>query len=96
MGFEYNPDSQRVIDGQLVAYLRNGDKYICDYSSLSVCWHWLDRPVFRGREFTLAYGPGYHVSRVFVIGDDMWKQIDRKEYLNFFATLGLNLQPSKQ
>lgn len=34
-------------DLRLVAHLRDGGQYETDFASLSVCWRWLNRPVFQ-------------------------------------------------
>lgn len=79
LGFNYSPDDRRMIDGQLVAKLRDGTTYLTDYASLSVCWNFLNRPVFKGVEFRLwNMGPDTH--KVFTIGDAEWARINRLDY----------------
>jgi hypothetical protein len=83
LGFNYGPDSN---DGTLVAKMKNGDAYFCDYASLMVCWRFLDRPVFRGIAFTLCFADFTRNSQ-FIVGDDKWKQIAKLEYAQFMSYL---------
>lgn len=80
LGFNYAPDSKRMIDGELIARMRDGTTYISEYASLSVCWNWLDRPVFRDLPFKLVWGQDFDHAKDFVIGDAQWKAINRMEY----------------
>lgn len=84
LGFNYAPDSKRKIDGQLVAKLTDGSTYLTDYASLSVCWNWLDRPIFRGREFRLRriHDP-LDAGRKFIIGNPNWKRINKLDHKTF-------------
>lgn len=86
IGFNYSPDSKRLIDGQLVAKLRDGTTYLTDYASLSVCWNWLDRPIFQGVEFRLwNMATDAHVN--WLIGSTRWKEINRMPYAEFISLI---------
>lgn len=86
LGFNYSPDSKRMIDGQLVARFRDGTVYMTDYASLSVCWHFLDRPVFKGVEFRF-WNMLADTRTNWLIGSERWKEIDRMEYAQFKTTV---------
>ena len=81
LGFNYAPDNQTMNDGQLVAKLYGGGIYFCDFASLSVCWNWLNRPVFKGCKFVLVQF--FDKRAEFVVGDDKWKEINKLKYLAF-------------
>lgn len=85
LGFNYAPRESLMIDGQLVAKLRGGGVYFCDFASLSVCWNWLNRPVFKGCKFVLV--KFFDKRAEFVIGDEKWIQINKLEYKEFTAFL---------
>lgn len=67
--FLYFPSGMR--DGHLTAKLRDGTTYSTDYASLSVCFHWLDRPVFRGLPLTVISDRG---TARWTIGDPAYKR----------------------
>ena len=90
MGFNYYPDSKNMIDGELIAKFRNGTTYLTDYASLSVCWDWLNRPIFQGLPFRLVRPNQTDNNRQdFTIGDAEWKRINRLEYAQFQKELSL-------
>ena len=62
--------------GELIARCRDGTVYITDFASLSVCWRWLNRPVFRGLHFTLAQ-PATGTRSNWVIGSANWRALQR-------------------
>lgn len=84
--FDYRPDDKRMVDGQLVANLRDGGKYVTDYASLSVCWNWLDRPVFRGLPLQVNNCQTLTQSGL-TIGSDDYKAKNRLEYKQFMAEI---------
>lgn len=49
--FDYQPDG--MDDGRLIAVLKCGGTYVTTYASLTVCFRWLNRPVFRGLPLTI-------------------------------------------
>ena len=86
LGFNYYPENMN--DGELVAYLRGGKVYLTKFASLSVCWNWLDRPIFRGVKFKLVIFPiqswrANSREKEFTIGDAGWKEINKLEYKEF-------------
>lgn len=80
--FNYFP---QVMDGELVASLKQGGLWASDFASLSVCWHWLDRPVFRGLLFRLRQAE--RPLQLFTVGDAAWKRLDAMAYAVFMPTL---------
>jgi hypothetical protein len=86
LGFNYAPDNKRMIAGEFVAKLKDGTTYISEYASLSVFWHWVNRPVFKGVTLRLRInydGP----TREFIIGDAEYKRIDRLPYKEQMAAI---------
>ena len=81
--FEYEPDI--TTDGKLVANLKDGRKFITDYSCLFVCWSWLNRPVFRGINFTCRQ-MGYF-NKQFVIGDKAYLELYKLDYNKFYMAV---------
>lgn len=91
LGFNYDPDSKRMTDGELVAKYINGLAYISDFASLPICWHWLDRSIFQGVTFLLVDNRTHEGKlQGFTIGDAKWKRLDRLEYSEFFKQLKLD------
>jgi hypothetical protein len=90
-GFNYSPDSRNMCDGELVARLRGGTVYMTGFASLSVCWNWLDRPIFRSLKFKLVFN-NFQSEKFFTIGDAEWKRINKLEYKDFFKELELTIQ----
>lgn len=81
LGFNYSPDSARMVDGVLIGYMRDGSVYHCEYSSLSVCWHFLLRSVFEGVKLHLRKASdNYNSERVFTIGDPDYRRINHLGY----------------
>lgn len=79
LGFNYAPDSKRMIDGEFVAKLRDGTTYISEYASLSVFWNWVRRPVFDGVKLRIRqnYDGAY---RVFTVGNAEFRRINKLPY----------------
>lgn len=85
MGFRYAPADSW--DGELWAKIRDGREYVTKFADLSVCWNFLERPIFFSLPFTfevLGTDPKY-----FVIGNDEWKRINGLEYADFKKALNL-------
>lgn len=57
-GFSFLYFPRDMVDGRLIANLRDGTVYSTDFASLAVCFHWLDRPVFRGLPLTVVSSRG--------------------------------------
>lgn len=84
LGFNYQPNSREMIDGELVAQLKGGTVYLSSYSSLSVCWNWLNRPIFKGLQFRLVMLDQHENNRRdFTIGDAQWLEINKLEHSAF-------------
>lgn len=65
--FDYQPDGND--DGRLIAVLKCGGTYVTKYASLTVCFRWLNRPVFRGLPLTIRHGE---------VANGMWNIGDAK------------------
>lgn len=76
LGFNWERDGRHIADGQLVAKFKDGGAYFTDYVSLSVCWRFLNRPVFRGLPFRLCRMQDGMTSE-WTIGDDAWRGFQR-------------------
>lgn len=63
-------------DGELIARCRDGTVYVTPFACLSVCWRWLNRPVFRGLPFVLAC-PTTGARSCWVIGSAVWLAVQR-------------------
>ena len=63
--FDYQPSDSW--DGRLIAVLKCGGTYVTRYSSLTVCFRWLNRPVFKGLPLTIRQGD--KASGMWTIGD---------------------------
>lgn len=44
------PHGQTLAEATLVALLRDGDSYVCEFASYNILRNWLHRPVFMGME----------------------------------------------
>ena len=73
----------RQYDGTLVAKLKNGDVYYSDFADFSVCWRWLNRPIFKTLPFTLSFAD-FTKRREFVIRNDEWKAIQQMTFREFY------------
>lgn len=51
--FDYQPSDSW--DGRLIAVLKCGGTYVTQYASLTVCFRWLNRPVFKGLPLTIHH-----------------------------------------
>lgn len=82
--FFWNPQNPRMVDGELAANLKSGGQYQTDFASLSVCFRWLDRPVFQGISLTIR-NIKMKTWKNFCIGDEKYKTIknldNTKDYL---------------
>ena len=72
--------SFRLVLGQssdlhLCAHLRGGVCYHTDYACLTVCWRWLDRPVFKDAKVVVI---DVNKAGEFTIGDTKWREIKSK------------------
>lgn len=74
LAFVWAPSKETVCDGKLVVTLRGGTVYETDFASLSVCWRWLNRPVFIGNHFRLTDAASGK-SADFIIGNSAWRRI---------------------
>lgn len=63
--FDYQPSDSW--DGRLIAVLKCGGTYVTKFSSLTVCFRWLNRPVFKGLPLTIRRGE--LASGMWIIGD---------------------------
>lgn len=87
-GFAFEMAQTRQFnDGDLVVQVQRSEQRYTPFASLSVCWRFLDRPVFRGLPFTLIRANGE--SSQFTIGDAQWKALDRLDYTSFRQALAL-------
>ena len=85
IGFNYYP--QNMVDGQLVAHWQDGKTYLTDYASISVCWNFLNRPIFKGLKFNLVLGQSFGRSKAFEIGSPEWIRINGLEYKEQLAEI---------
>jgi hypothetical protein len=58
----------------LTAWLNDGRMYQTEFGSLTLCWRWLDRPVFRKVNAWVNIGKR---NRIFTIGDQEWRLVGR-------------------
>ena len=72
-------------DGKLIVLFSNGGKYETNFADLTVCFNWLNRPVFKGQQFTI-YSNKILLS-TWVVGDGKYKETNKLEYLNLFNVL---------
>jgi hypothetical protein len=86
LGFNYAPDDKRMIDGEFVAKLKDGTTYICAYSSLSVFWNWVRRPVFDGLKLRVVCDYD-GVVREFTVGDQEFRRINKLPYAEQMAAI---------
>lgn len=63
--FDYRPEGMN--DGRLIAVLKCGGTYVSTFASLTVCFRWLNRPVFKGLPLTIRQGD--KASGMWTIGD---------------------------
>lgn len=83
ISFEVNTDDK--YDGKLIVLFKDGGKYVTDFASLTVCFDWLNRSVFKGQNFTIYYSN--KILSTWVIGDEKYKQINKLEYLELMNIL---------
>lgn len=83
ISFEFNTDDK--YDGKLIVLLTNGGKYITGFACLAVCFDWLNRPVFKGQNFTV-YSSNKILSS-WVIGDEKYNKTNKLEYLELMNIL---------
>ena len=91
--FDYRPEGMN--DGRLIAVLKCGGTYATQYASLTVCFRWLNRPVFKGLPLTIRQGD--KASGMWTIGDAKYaatmKQ-DRGETVESYKAYLAKLVPS--
>lgn len=96
LGFNYAPKGMN--DGQLAARLKDGSVYMTDFACLTVCWRWLNRPVFQSVPFTLWNSTVDPVTKQqFTVGDVNWCVLQeigdegsQGAYAEFFRSLNLS------
>ena len=84
--FELNSDDSKN-DGKLIVLLHNGGKYETDFASLTVCFNWLNRPVFKRQNFTIYKKGSVGTVSEWVVGDEKYKQVNKLEYLDLLNVL---------
>lgn len=77
LGFNYVPFD--MCDGQLVGRLKNGSVYFSDFASFQVCWHFLNRSIFKGLELNFVY-ENFNKSKKFVVGNEQYNLIDKMDW----------------
>lgn len=83
----FEVDSNNQNDGNLNVLLRNGGIYSTEFASLTVCFNWLNRPVFKGRNFTIYKKGNLGSVSEWIIGDEKYKQTNKLEYADLLRVL---------
>lgn len=81
LGFNYNPDSKDMTDGELVAKFKDGHVYNVSFSDLTVAFRFCRRSVFDTLELRV-YRTGEHTKpgRAHIIGNEEYRAILRLPY----------------
>lgn len=74
--FEFSENNNK--DGELIVLFKNGGKYVTDFACLATCFNFLNRPVFKGQNFTIY--SNHILLSMWVIGDEKYKQTNKLEY----------------
>lgn len=74
--FDYQPSDSW--DGRLIAVLKCGGTYVTKFASLTVCFRWLNRPVFKGLPLVIKRGDVV-ASGIWTIGNDQYNETMKQD-----------------